>query len=102
MQTGYSRPTGDCPRHLCGRAKQLCGGPRGRQSIGGRRLEKAVLDELLAVLEPASLEATAKALAEADAHHRQRLALFPRTDHAPSPLARWDLVIPVRGFDGCA
>ena len=45
-------------------------------SIGGSRLEKTILAELFAVLEPASLDATAKALAEADDHYRQRMAAF--------------------------
>ena len=39
-------------------------------------MERTVLDRLLAVLEPAALSATAQALAEADAHCRQRLAAF--------------------------
>jgi DNA invertase Pin-like site-specific DNA recombinase len=76
MQTGYSGPKGNSPRYVCARAQQLYGTGPGCQSIGGGRLEKTVLARLFAVLEPASLEATAKALAEADAHHRQRLAGF--------------------------
>ena len=76
MQTGYSGPKGNSPRYVCARAKQLYGTERGCCSIGGGRLEKTVLAELFTVLEPASLEATAKALAEAEEHHRQRLAAF--------------------------
>jgi excisionase family DNA binding protein len=76
MQTGYSGPQGNSPRYVCARAQQLYGTGPGCQSIGGGRLEKTVLAQLFAILEPASLEATAKALAEADAHHRQRLAAF--------------------------
>jgi excisionase family DNA binding protein len=76
MQTGYSGTKGDCARYVCGRAKQLYGGERMCQSIGGGRLEKAVLDKMFAVLEPAALSATARALAEADTHYRQRLAAF--------------------------
>jgi transposase len=76
MQVGYSGTTGNTPRYICGRNKQLYGGERGCQSVGGRRLEKRVLDEVFAVLEPASLTATAKALAEADANHRRHLAAF--------------------------
>ena len=66
------RPTGNSPRYVCARAKQLYAGEHGCQSIGGGRLEKTVLAELFAVLEPAALTATAQALAEADAHYRQR------------------------------
>ena len=76
MQTGYSGPKGNSPRYVCARAKQLYGTERGCCSIGGGRLEKTILAELFTVLAPASLQATAKALAEAEDHHRQRLAAF--------------------------
>lgn len=76
MQVGYSGTTGDTPGYICGRSKQLYGGERGCQSVGGRRLENRVLDEVFAMLEPAALTATAKALAEADANHRRRVAAF--------------------------
>jgi DNA invertase Pin-like site-specific DNA recombinase len=76
MQTGYSGAKGNSPRYVCARAKQLYGTAHGCQSIGGGRLEKTVLTELFAILEPASLQATAKALTEADAHYRQRMAAF--------------------------
>lgn len=76
MQTGYSGPKGNSPRYVCARARQLYGTERGCCSIGGWRLERTVLDQLFAVLEPASLEATAKALAEAEEHYQQRLAVF--------------------------
>jgi DNA invertase Pin-like site-specific DNA recombinase len=76
MQTGYSGPAGNSPRYVCARAQQLYAGEHGCQSIGGGRLEKTVLTELFAVLEPAALSATAQALAQADAHFTQRLAAF--------------------------
>jgi hypothetical protein len=76
MQTGYSGTKGNCPRYVCARAKQLYGGERGCQSLGGRRLEQRVLAEVFAVLEPAALQATAKALAEAEAQHVSRLRTF--------------------------
>lgn len=76
MQTGYSGTKGDCPRYVCGRAKQLYAGQRTCQSLGGRRLEQRVCDELFAVLEPASLAATAAALTEADTRHAERLKAF--------------------------
>src|SRR5215207_2356555 len=66
MQTGYSGTQGNCPRYLCGRAKQLYGGEKGCQSLGGRRLENRVLEEVFAVLEPAALAATAQALTDAE------------------------------------
>jgi DNA invertase Pin-like site-specific DNA recombinase len=76
MQTAYSGTKGDCPRYACSRAAQLYGAERHCQSLGGRRLEQCVLDEVFAVLAPAALAATAKALGEAEAQHRQRLAVF--------------------------
>jgi DNA invertase Pin-like site-specific DNA recombinase len=76
MQTGYSGPGGNSPRYVCARAQQLYAGEHGCQSIGGGRLEKTVLAELFTVLEPAALSASAQALAQADTHFRQRLAVF--------------------------
>jgi DNA invertase Pin-like site-specific DNA recombinase len=76
MQTGYSGTAGNSPRYVCARAKQLYAGEHVCQSIGGIRLEQVILAELFKVLEPASLEATAKALAEAEAHYRRNLAAF--------------------------
>ncbi len=76
MQTGYSGTKGNCPRYVCGRARQLYGTERACQSLGGRTLEQRVLGEVFAVLEPAALAATAQALAEADTLHAQRTAAF--------------------------
>jgi excisionase family DNA binding protein len=76
MQTAYSGTKGNCPRYACARAAQLYGSDRHCQSLGGRRLEQRVLDEVFAVLEPASLAATAHALGHAEAQYRQRLAVF--------------------------
>jgi hypothetical protein len=76
MQTGYSGTSGNCPRYVCARAKQLYGGERGCQSLGGRRLEQHVLAEVFKVLEPAALAATAEALAHAEVHHAKRLRAF--------------------------
>jgi DNA invertase Pin-like site-specific DNA recombinase len=76
MQTAYSGRKGNCPRYACARAAQLYGSERHCQSLGGRRLEQRVLDEVFAVLEPAALAATAQALNDADTRHRQRLAVF--------------------------
>jgi hypothetical protein len=76
MQVGYSGTSGNTPRYICGRNKALYGGERGCQNVGGRRLENRVLDEVFAMLEPASLTATAKALEEADANHRRHVGAF--------------------------
>jgi hypothetical protein len=79
MQTAYSGARGNCPRYACARAAQLYGNERHCQSLGGRRLEQRVLDQVFAVLEPAALAATAQALNDADTLHRQRLAEFELT-----------------------
>jgi len=76
MQTGYSGVKGNCPRYVCARAKQLYGGQKGCQSIGGRRLEQHVLTQVLAVLAPAALAATAQALADAEQAHAAGLRGF--------------------------
>ena len=76
MQTGYSGVKGNCPRYVCARAKQLYGGQKGCQSIGGRRLEQRVLDEVFAVLAPAALAATGRALADAEQAHAATLRAF--------------------------
>jgi hypothetical protein len=61
---------------VCARAQQLYGGESGCQSIGGRRLENRVLDEVFAVLEPAALAATAQALTDAAQAHAAGLRAF--------------------------
>lgn len=76
MQVGYSGTRSNCPRYLCGRGRALYGTTESCQSLGGRRLEQHVLDEVFAALEPVALAATAKALAEAEANHAKRLAAF--------------------------
>jgi DNA invertase Pin-like site-specific DNA recombinase len=75
MQVAYH--SSGSPAYRCGRANQMYGA-RSCQRIGGRRLHETVLDELLAALAPASLAATAQAMADAQAQHRQNLAVFER------------------------
>jgi len=80
MQVAY--PSGGSPAYRCGRAHQMYGA-RSCQWIGGRRLHETVLDELLAVLAPACLAATIQAMSDAEAQHRQNLAVFERAaEHA--------------------
>lgn len=76
MQTGYSGSNGNCPRYVCNNAKQLYGTPRTCQTLGGRLLEQSVLEEVFEVLEPAALEATIKALQEAEADHARGTKTF--------------------------
>ena len=79
MRTGYDRSgrSGIRPRYYCaaettylGRKAPYC------QSAGGRELEKAVLAQVFAALEPAVLAATARALADAEAARAERLRVF--------------------------
>ena len=75
MQVGYSGHGGDAPRYVCGRGTQLYGTPP-CQSIGGACLHRAVLEQLFQVLQPASLQATAHAMADAEQRHREQVAAF--------------------------
>ena len=79
MRTGYDRSgrSGIRPRYFCaaettylGRKAPYC------QSAGGRELEKAVLAEVFAALEPAALAATTRALADAETARAERLKVF--------------------------
>ena len=75
MQVGYSGHGGDAPRYVCGRGTHLYGTPP-CQSIGGACLHRAVLEQLFQVLQPASLQATAHAVADAEQRHREQVAAF--------------------------
>src|SRR5450631_4050032 len=77
MQVGYSGHGGDAPRYVCGRGTQLYGTPP-CQSIGGVHLHRAVLGQLFQVLQPASLQATAHAMADAEQRHREQVAAFEK------------------------
>jgi predicted DNA-binding transcriptional regulator AlpA len=97
MQVAYSGPGGNTPRYLCGAARALYQPGSACQSLGGRRLEQRVLAEVFAVLEPAALAATAKALADAESHHTQRLAAFELAVER----ARFEADRAQRQFDVC-
>jgi DNA invertase Pin-like site-specific DNA recombinase len=92
MQVNYH--SSGSPAYRCGRANQMYGA-RTCQWIGGRRLHETVLDELLAVLAPASLAATVQALADAQAQHRQNLAVFERA----AERARYEAGRALRQYD---
>ncbi len=86
MRVGYSghkpKPGSASPgissRYVCKQAEPFAGpGPK-CQEVGGRNIEKAVVAEVFAALEPAALSATIKALAEADATRSARLAMFEK------------------------
>src|SRR5215207_6518921 len=71
MQVGYSGKT-LVPRYACVRGQQLYG-TRRCQSVGGRRIEKVVLEQVFEALRPAGIEATLRALEHANGDHAARV-----------------------------
>lgn len=76
MAVGYSGNEGSSPRYLCALGLHLYGSTQKCQSIGGHKLDAVVVDEVFALLEPASIAATAAALSEAESHHARRMRAF--------------------------
>lgn len=75
MMIGYSGVGSQC-RYVCAQGLRIYGTARTCQSIGGRHIDATVVNEVFALLEPASVAATAAALSEAEAHHHGRLRAF--------------------------
>lgn len=75
MVIGYSGAGTQC-RYVCAQGLRLYGTRANCQSVGGRHIDAAVVNEVFALLGPASMAATAAALSEAEAHHQQRLRAF--------------------------
>ena len=71
MQVGYSGKT-LVPNYSCVRGNQLYGTGR-CQSVGGRRIERVVLDATFEALQPAGIEATLRALEHAEGEHQARV-----------------------------
>lgn len=94
MQVGYWGTSGQRPTYACTRAARETG-DAACQQIGGRRVDQAVLDVVFAALEPASLSATAGALAHAEAEHQHGLGAF----EAALERARYDAERARRQFD---
>jgi DNA invertase Pin-like site-specific DNA recombinase len=76
MQVGYWGQAGARPTYTCARAAREIGSNSACQRVAGARVDQVVLDAVFAALEPASLRATAHALAQAEAEHEQRLCAF--------------------------
>jgi len=74
MQVGYAGTGGNVRRYLCVRGHVLHHTETSCQSLGGGRLEKAVVDAFLGAVTPAGVTATAGAIRELEAQHDQRLA----------------------------
>ena len=73
MQVGYSGKT-LVPNYSCVRGNQLYGTER-CQSVGGRRIERVVLDAVFEALQPAGIEATLRAIEHASSDHARARAL---------------------------
>ena len=71
MQVGYSGKT-LVPNYSCVRGNQLYGTGR-CQSVGGRRIEHVVLDEVFEALRPAGIEATLRAIEQGSSEHHARV-----------------------------
>lgn len=71
MRVGYSGKT-LVPNYSCVRGNQLCGTGR-CQSVGGRRIERVVLDAVFHALQPAGIEATLRALEQAEGDYQARV-----------------------------
>ena len=67
MQVGYSGKT-LVPNYSCVRGNQLYGTKR-CQSVGGRRIERVVLEQVFEALRPAGIEATLRAIEHANLDH---------------------------------
>jgi excisionase family DNA binding protein len=74
MQVAYAGAGGKVRRYACVRGHVLHNTPKSCQSLGGGRLEKAVVDAFLAAVTPAGLAATAGAIRELEDQHEQRVA----------------------------
>jgi len=71
MQVGYSGKT-LVPNYSCVPGNQLYGTKR-CQSIGGRRIEHVVLEQVFYALQPAGIEATLRALEQGASDHQARV-----------------------------
>lgn len=95
MQVGYSGKT-LVPNYSCVRANQLYG-TRRCQSVGGRRIERVVLDAVFEALQPAGIEATLRALEHAEGEHLARV----RSAELQLERAQIDADRARRQFDAC-
>jgi DNA invertase Pin-like site-specific DNA recombinase len=73
MQVAYSGTDGRSPRYACVRAHQLHGAEHACQSLGGLRLEKAIVQAFLEAVTPAGVRACSQAVGELERQHEERL-----------------------------
>ena len=74
MQIAYAGKGGTSHRYACVRGRDLHATGKACQSLGGKRLERAVVARFLDAVTPAGVEATAGAIGELVSQHEQRLA----------------------------
>jgi excisionase family DNA binding protein len=74
MQVAYSGRGGRVPRYACVRAHHMHGTDHACQSLGGRRLEKAIAQVFLDAVTPAGLRASGQAIEQLERQHDERLA----------------------------
>ncbi|MCA1680622.1 MAG: helix-turn-helix domain-containing protein, partial [Actinobacteria bacterium] len=84
------------PNYSCVRGNQLYGTKR-CQSVGGRRIERVVLDAVFEALQPAGIEATLRALEHAEGEHLARV----RSAELELERAQIDAERARRQFDAC-
>ena len=95
MQVGYSGKT-LVPNYSCVRGNQLYGTDR-CQSVGGRRIERVVLDAVFEALAPAGIEATLRAIEHTNEEHHARV----RSAELELERAQIHADRARRQFDGC-
>jgi len=74
LQVSYSGTRGNVPRYACHQATRMQGLNAVCQSLGGRRLEKTVVEAFLEAVTPARIEATLQALNEVQEEQQAVLA----------------------------
>lgn len=98
MRTGYQGSRHKhLPRYYCAAEGTYFGRRAYCQGVGGRQIEQAVVGEVLAVLQPAALAATAQALADASAAQAERLRAF----ELAAERARYQAGRARRQYDAC-
>jgi hypothetical protein len=74
LQVTYSGTRGNCPRYACLQGIRMQGVSSVCQSLGARRLEKTVVEAFLEAVTPVRIEATLRALQEAQGEQQAVLA----------------------------
>jgi excisionase family DNA binding protein len=97
MQVSYSGNGGNARRYACVRGRDLHATGQACQTLGGGRLEKAVVDAFLRAVTPAGIAATAGAIGELERQHEERLA----GQRLALERARYEAERAERQFDAC-